>query len=49
MNKAFAAQAPEKAEALAGELADLLDRLNRAGPGSLVVPSEYLEVVVTRA
>jgi ubiquinone/menaquinone biosynthesis C-methylase UbiE len=49
VNKAFAAQTPEKAEALAGELADLLNSLNRAGPGSLVVPSEYLEVVVTRA
>jgi len=49
VNKAFAAQSPEKAEALADELADLLDGLNRAGPGSLVVPSEYLEVVITRA
>jgi hypothetical protein len=49
VNKAFAAQSPEKAEALAAELADLLDSLNRAGPGSLVVPSEYLEVVVMRA
>ncbi len=49
VNKAFAAQTPEKAEALAGELAELLDGLNRAGPGSLVVPSEYLEVVILRA
>ena len=49
VNKAFAAQPPEKAQALAAELADLLEGLNRAGPGSLVVPSEYLEVVVTRA
>ncbi len=49
VNKAFAAQTPEKAEALAGELTELLDGLNRAGSGSLVVPSEYLEVVVTRA
>ena len=49
VNKAFAAQTPDKAEALAGELAELLDGLNRAGPGSLVVPSDYLEVVVTRA
>jgi large subunit ribosomal protein L1 len=30
-------------------LADLLNGMNRAGPGSLVVPSESLEVVVTRA
>ena len=49
VNKAFAAQTPERAEALAAELADLLNSLNRAGPSSLVVPSEYLEIVVTRA
>ena len=49
VNKAFAAQTPEKAEALAADLAELLKSLNRAGSGSLVVPSEYLEVVVTRA
>ena len=49
VNKAFAAQTPEKADALAADLAELLNGLNRAGPGSLVVPSEYLEVVVTRA
>jgi hypothetical protein len=49
VNKAFAAQTPEKAEALAGELTGLLEGMNRAGPGSLVVPSEYLEIVVTRA
>jgi ubiquinone/menaquinone biosynthesis C-methylase UbiE len=47
VNKAFAAQSPEQAEALAGELVSLLESLNRA-PGSLVVPSEYLEIVVTR-
>ena len=49
VSKAFAAQTPERAEALAGELAELLDNLNRAGPTSLVVPAEYLEVVITRA
>ena len=49
VNKAFAAQSPERAEELAGELAELLNSLNRAGPGSLVVPSGYLEVIVTRA
>jgi ubiquinone/menaquinone biosynthesis C-methylase UbiE len=49
VNKAFAAQTPEQAEALAAELSGLLEGLNRAGPGSLVVPSEYLEVVVIRA
>jgi SAM-dependent methyltransferase len=49
VNKAFAAQTPEKADALAAALVELLNGLNRAGSGSLVVPSEYLEVVVTRA
>ena len=49
VNKAFAAQTPERAEALAAERVELLGSLNRAGPSSLVVPSEYLEVVVTRA
>jgi len=49
VNKAFAAQPPEEAQALASELVDLLNSLNRTGPGSLVVPSEYLEIVVTRA
>jgi SAM-dependent methyltransferase len=49
VNKAFAAQTPDKAQALAGELTELLEGLNRAGPRWLVVPSEYLEVVVTRA
>jgi len=48
VHKAFGALPPEKAEALAADLADLLNGLNRAGPASLVVPSEYLEIVVTR-
>lgn len=47
VNKAFAAQSPEKAADLEGELAELLNSLNRAGSGSLVVPSGYLEAVVT--
>lgn len=48
VHRAFAALGPEPAEALASDLAELLTRLNRAGPDSLVVPSEYLEVVLTR-
>jgi hypothetical protein len=48
VNKAFAAQTPENAQSLAADLAALLLELNQAGPDSLVVPSEYLEVVVTR-
>ena len=37
-----------QADALNSDLLDLLNRLNTAGPSSLVVPSEYLEIVVTR-
>ena len=44
-HKAFAALTADKAEALQRDLIELLDRYNRAGPGSLVVPSDYLEVV----
>ncbi len=49
VNKAFAAQTPEQAQALAADMTALLDGLNRAGTASLVVPSEYLEIVVQRA
>jgi len=48
VHKAFAALAEDKARALQADMTVLLNRLNRAGPGALVVPSEYLEVVVTR-
>ena len=34
--------------ALAEELIELMGRFNRAGDGPLVVPSDYLEVVITR-
>ena len=48
VHKAFAALPPEGAEALAADLTELLERMNIGGPDSLVVPSEYLEVVITR-
>jgi len=48
VHKTFAALPAEQAAVLERDLAELLDSLNRAGPGSLVVPSEYLEVIVTR-
>jgi ubiquinone/menaquinone biosynthesis C-methylase UbiE len=48
VHKAFLALPPDKAAALESDLTELLNRLNRAGPGTLVVPSEYLEIVVTR-
>ena len=47
-HKAFAALPAEGAAALERDLTELLNRLNRAGSGSLVVPSDYLEVVITR-
>jgi hypothetical protein len=48
VHKAFGALPPEKAAILERELLDLLNSCNVAGASSLVVPSEYLEIVVTR-
>ena len=48
VHKAFAALPGEKAAALEHDLTELIDGANRTGAGSLVVPSEYLEIVVTR-
>jgi len=49
VHKAFASLPADGASALERDLAALLDSMNRAGPASLVVPSEYLEVVITRS
>jgi len=46
--KAFAALAPEGQAALERDLLALIDQFNRANDGSMVVPSEYLEVIITR-
>jgi ubiquinone/menaquinone biosynthesis C-methylase UbiE len=48
VHKAFAALAHDKAAALEADLTALLTEMNRAGTDSLIVPSDYLEVVVTR-
>ena len=48
-HKAFGALSAAGGKALEADLLALLGRLNTAGPGSLVIPSEYLEIVVTRA
>jgi len=48
VQKAFGALDAEKQAALAGDLTELMTRLNRSGDGTLVLPSEYAEVVVTR-
>ncbi|MGH8701952.1 MAG: class I SAM-dependent methyltransferase [Burkholderiales bacterium] len=47
-HKAFAALDPARQAALAQDITALLNRLNTAGSDSLVVPGEYLEVVIER-
>jgi len=46
--KTFAALAPAAQAALQRDLMELIARFNRATDGTMVVPSEYLEVVITR-
>jgi len=46
--KTFAALAPDAQAALQRDLMALIDRFNRSGDGTMVVPSEYLEVVITK-
>jgi SAM-dependent methyltransferase len=46
MHKAFGALDAGKQEALAADLIALAERFNRATDGTLVAPSEYLEVVI---
>lgn len=48
VHKAFGSLSADAALALEKDLTELMERLNVAGPDSLVVPSEYLEIVVTR-
>jgi len=47
-HKAFAALDAARQDALAKDITALLNRCNTAGPASLVVPGEYLEVVIER-
>lgn len=46
-NRAFAALDPAGQLALEAEIIQLLERMNSGGNDTLIVPSEYLEVVVT--
>ena len=46
--KTFAALQPEAQEALRKDLLRLITEFNRSGDDTMVVPSEYLEVVITR-
>lgn len=39
---------PARRESLVGDLMDLIGRFNRSDDGTMVVPSDYLEVVTTR-
>ena len=48
VHKAFLSLPAAQATELENDLADLMRGLNRGGADSLVVPSEYLEIVVTR-
>jgi len=50
INKAFAAQGadPEKPASSSRERLALVERSNRSGDDTLVVPSEYLEVAVEK-
>ncbi len=46
--KAFGALEPAAQAALTNDLMGQIDRFNRSGDTAMVVPSEYLEIVVTR-
>jgi ubiquinone/menaquinone biosynthesis C-methylase UbiE len=46
--RTFAALAPSAQSALEHDLIGLVDRFNRSRDGSMIVPSEYLEVVISR-
>jgi ubiquinone/menaquinone biosynthesis C-methylase UbiE len=49
VHKAFGALQPEAQLALERNLLALVDSFNRSGDGTMVVPSDYLEIVVTRS
>jgi hypothetical protein len=47
-HKAFAALNGAGQQALERDITALLEEMNTAGPSSLIVPGEYLEVVITK-
>jgi ubiquinone/menaquinone biosynthesis C-methylase UbiE len=49
MNKTYGALDAEKQAAFTRDLLALMERGNRSGDGTLVLPSEYLEVVIERS
>ncbi|HEX5507684.1 MAG TPA: class I SAM-dependent methyltransferase [Pseudolabrys sp.] len=48
MHKAFAALKPAEQDGLRNDLLALIERKNKAYDGTMVVPAEYLEVVITK-
>jgi ubiquinone/menaquinone biosynthesis C-methylase UbiE len=48
MLKAFAALDPTNQQGLRNDFLALIGRMNRAEDGTMVVPSEYLEIVITK-
>ncbi len=48
VTKTFDALDDEKQAAFTGDLLALMERDNRSGDSTLVLPSEYLEVVIER-
>jgi ubiquinone/menaquinone biosynthesis C-methylase UbiE len=48
LQKAFAALDEERQQALEADLIALVESMNVAGDGTMVVPSKYLEIVVTK-
>ena len=48
MLKAFAALDGDKQNGLTNDLHALIARMNQANDGTMVVPSEYLEVVIQK-
>jgi ubiquinone/menaquinone biosynthesis C-methylase UbiE len=48
MNKTFAALDAEKQAAFTQDLLGLMERMNRSGDATLVIPAEYLEIVIEK-
>lgn len=48
VHKTFAALEPASQRMLQDDLIALIERFNRSGDGSMVVPADYLEIVITR-
>lgn len=48
-HKAFAALEPAQQQRLSADIAALLERFNQAGDSALVVPGEYIEVVIVKS